>query len=117
MVEFLRRFLFDGRIDPGIGEQPGMPNNRVTRLQPIICCARPLPCLALYAVPTTAPGKRAPANPFAEMGLGLVARLGMRPSIDQIPNPNLVFDGQAMKQLDKRAELPLVRIRPSEDEG
>ena len=116
VVESLQFFLVDGRIDPGIAEQPGVPDNRITRLQPIIGGACALPCLASNSVTTTAPGKRASANPLAETSLGLVGRLRFGPGVDQIPNSNLVFVGQAVKQCDKFAERPIVVVRPRENE-
>ena len=94
-----------------------MPDNRITRFQPAICLTYALSCLASNAVPTTAPGKRAPADPLAEPSLGLVVRLGVsvQASIrSQICN--LVCVGQVLKQPDKPPERPLVVIRPRENE-
>ena len=116
MVEFLHCFLIDGRIDPGVGEQPGVPDHRITRFQPVICPACALSCLASNAVATTAPGKCATANSLAETGFGLVVRLRVSPGVDEIPYSQLVCVGQALKQPDKIPERPLVVIRPRENE-
>ena len=112
----LYSFFIDGRIDPDIGEQPGVPDRRITRFQPVICLACALSCLASNAVETTAPGKRATANSLAETGLGLVVCLPISPGVDEIPYSQLVGVGQALKQPDKIPERPLVVIRPRENE-
>ena len=113
VVEITILNIGDGKLNPVIGKEPGVPDNAITRLQIFICHMRTVFYCVIHAIPLTESCEREQANPLAEASLGTFIDFGS-PCVDQVPNLVLVLLGHLLDPFDEIAERLLIMLWPCE---
>ena len=116
VVKVPRFDLSVGRLNPVLGKKPSVPDNEIAWFQLFVGRARPVLCRVVQVLLRAKPGEGEAANPFAEAGFGSFIDFRLRPLVDQVPHPGLVFLGQSWKPLNEVTQRLRIILRPCECE-